>query len=78
MKLYFIACPYSDKNNEVVEQRFNQCTEVATALSLAGHAVYSQITMTHPINLVASARGKRLAGLRSMRLIWHAVMNLSY
>lgn len=60
MKLYFIACPYSDKNKEVVEQRFNQCTEVATALSLAGHAVYSQITMTHPINLVASAQGKKI------------------
>lgn len=61
MKLYFIACPYSDPNPEIVEQRFNQCTEVAAKLSLAGYAVYSQITMTHPINVVVSKQGKKIS-----------------
>lgn len=60
MKLYFIACPYSDPNPEIVTMRFNQCTDVAAALSLAGHAAYSQITMTHPINEAVAKVGKKI------------------
>ncbi|SQI43150.1 Domain of uncharacterised function (DUF1937) [Leminorella richardii] len=60
MKLYFIACPYSDADPEVVIRRFNECTEAAAALSLAGHAVYSQITMTHPINEAVARAGKKI------------------
>lgn len=60
MKLYFIACPYSDPNPAVVQQRFDQCTYVATTLTLAGFAVYSQITMTHPINQVAAQVKKKI------------------
>lgn len=60
MKLYFIACPYYDPDITIMEQRFEQCTYVAATLTMAGLAVYSQITMTHPINQMAAQVKKRI------------------
>lgn len=60
MKLYFIACPYSHANNDIVQQRFDLCTSVATRLTMAGYAVYSQITMSHPMNLIATKLNKKI------------------
>ncbi len=61
MKLYFIACPYSDPDSSVVEMRFQECTKVAAELTLKGIATYSQITMTHPINQYLLQQGKKVA-----------------
>lgn len=36
---------------EVVEQRFRACNEVAATIVRAGHVVFSQVSMSHPINL---------------------------
>lgn len=60
MKLYFIACPYSDPDGKVVEMRFQTSTQAAAELALQGVATYSQITMTHPINLELSKSGKKI------------------
>lgn len=61
MSLYFIACPYSDPDSNVVEMRFQESTRVAAELALKGIATYSQITMTHPINQYLAAEGKKVA-----------------
>ncbi|PHS17082.1 MAG: hypothetical protein COA86_10505 [Kangiella sp.] len=50
MTVYFLACPYSDPDPEVVTKRFDECTKAAAAISLKGIPVYSQITISHPIN----------------------------
>ena len=51
MAVYFLACPYSHPDKNIVESRFDSCTLAATKMSLAGFPVYSQITISHPINL---------------------------
>ncbi|MTB66558.1 DUF1937 family protein [Providencia sp. wls1943] len=61
MKLYFIACPYSDSDSNVVEMRFQACTQYAAELALKGIATYSQITMTHPINQYLASQGQKVA-----------------
>ena len=61
MKLYFIACPYSDPDSNVVEMRFQACTQYAAELALKGIATYSQITMTHPINQYLASQGQKVA-----------------
>ena len=51
MAVYFLACPYSHPDQSIVESRFDDCTLAATKISLAGFPVYSQITISHPMNL---------------------------
>ena len=51
MRKIFLACPYSHADAEVVEQRFRACNEVAATIVRAGHVVFSQVSMSHPINL---------------------------
>lgn len=50
MRKIFLACPYSHADADVVQSRFSACNEVAAAMVKAGHAVYSQVSMSHPIN----------------------------
>lgn len=66
MRKIFLACPYSHADESVVNQRFNACNEVAAAIIESGNAVFSQVTMSHPINQVfrhteKSGVGKRWA-----------------
>ncbi|MDF5808930.1 DUF1937 family protein [Pseudomonas aeruginosa] len=52
MRKIFLACPYSHADAEVVEQRFRgACNEVAATIVRADHVVFSQVSMSHPINL---------------------------
>ncbi|WP_073669423.1 DUF1937 family protein [Pseudomonas aeruginosa] len=51
MRKIFLACPYSHADAEVVEQRFRACNEVAATIVRGGHVVFSQVSMSHPINL---------------------------
>ncbi|CAI2424552.1 Domain of uncharacterised function (DUF1937) [Serratia liquefaciens] len=51
MRKIFLACPYSHADENVVQERFLACNKVAANFIEAGHAVFSQVTMSHPINL---------------------------
>lgn len=63
MRKIFLACPYSHADAEVVEQRFRACNEVAATIVRAGHVVFSQVSMSHPINLcLAEPTARRSAG----------------
>ncbi|WP_447588908.1 DUF1937 family protein [Aquipseudomonas campi] len=50
MRKIFLACPYSHADAEVVHERFIACNEVAAAIVESGNAVFSQVSMSHPIN----------------------------
>lgn len=50
MRKIFLACPYSHEDPAVVEERFVKSNQVAAAIVEAGHAVFSQVSMSHPIN----------------------------
>ncbi|TBU86626.1 DUF1937 family protein [Phytopseudomonas dryadis] len=50
MRKIFLACPYSHADAAVVNERFLACNAVAASLIEAGHAVFSQVSMSHPIN----------------------------
>ncbi|UNE46214.1 DUF1937 family protein [Serratia ureilytica] len=50
MRKIFLACPYSHTDANVVQQRFIACNDVAAAIVHAGSAVFSQVSMSHPIN----------------------------
>lgn len=50
--IIYLACPYTDPNKDLREQRFHAATEAAAALIKRGHIVFSPITMTHPIDVV--------------------------
>lgn len=51
MRKIFLACPYSHTDAKVVHERFIQCNEVAATIVESGNAVFSQVSMSHPINL---------------------------
>ncbi|MFP9230242.1 DUF1937 family protein [Pectobacterium cacticida] len=51
MRKIFLACPYSHPDENVINQRFLACNNVAAKIIASGHAVFSQVTMSHPINL---------------------------
>ena len=51
MRKIFLACPYSHVEAAVVHERFVQCNRVAAHIIESGHAVFSQVSMSHPINL---------------------------
>ncbi|WP_329408591.1 DUF1937 family protein [Nocardia vinacea] len=50
MRRIFLACPYSNSDPEIVHERFLRCNEVAATIVRSGHAVFSQVSMSHPIN----------------------------
>lgn len=50
MRKIFLACPYSHTDAAIVEARFIQCNRVAAKIIEAGHLVFSQVSMSHPIN----------------------------
>ena len=62
MRKIFLACPYSHSDPRVTEQRFIACNEVAAKIVESGAAVYSQVTMSHPINSVLAATDKTKIG----------------
>lgn len=62
MRKIFLACPYSHADADVVQQRFVACNRVAAQIMEAGDAVFSQVTMSHPINLVLTKTEKAAIG----------------
>lgn len=50
MRKIFLAGPYGHIDKDVVEQRFQLSNKVAAQIVRAGSAVFSQISMSHPIN----------------------------
>ncbi|MGW0634968.1 DUF1937 family protein [Nocardia salmonicida] len=50
MRRIFLACPYSHVDPDVVHERFLRCNEVAATIVRSGHVVFSQVSMSHPIN----------------------------
>lgn len=74
MRKIFLACPYSHADAEVVEQRFRACNEVAATIVRAGHVVFSQVSMSHPINLcladISTARRSAGCGRRWTPSTW--------
>lgn len=52
MRKFFLACPYGHPDPKTVEMRFDTCNEVSAKIIVAGHAVFSQVSMSHPINAV--------------------------
>ncbi|MBB1584927.1 DUF1937 family protein [Serratia sp. OS31] len=62
MRKIFLACPYSHSDENVVQERFLACNRVAANIIEAGHAVFSQVTMSHPINLQLQNTDKTAIG----------------
>lgn len=50
MRKIFLACPYASSNKAVVEQRFDLCNAISAQIVRNGAAVFSQVSMSHPIN----------------------------
>jgi hypothetical protein len=50
MRKIFLACPYGHVDKSVVENRFDVSNEVAAKIARAGAVVFSQVSMSHPIN----------------------------
>lgn len=50
MRKIFLACPYGHKDKTVMEQRFQACNGVAAKIARSGAVVFSQVSMSHPIN----------------------------
>ncbi|NBF05755.1 DUF1937 family protein [Pseudomonas sp. Fl5BN2] len=62
MRKIFLACPYSHPEAAVVNERFIQCNRVAAGILQAGHAVFSQVSMSHPINLCLEGKDNAAIG----------------
>lgn len=62
MRKIFLACPYSHADANVVQQRFLACNQVAARILEAGHAVFSQVSMSHPINLCFEGKDNAAIG----------------
>lgn len=50
MRKIFLACPYGHQDKNVMEQRFQACNAVAARIARNGAVVFSQVSMSHPIN----------------------------
>ncbi len=50
MRRIFLACPYGHADSQVVHGRFELSNEVAATIVRSGNAVFSQVSMSHPIN----------------------------
>lgn len=62
MRKIFLACPYSHPDENIVHQRFIACNNVAAKITESGNTVFSQVTMSHPINLVLKKTAKENVG----------------
>jgi len=51
MRKIFLACPYNHVDASVTQDRFIQCNKVAATIIESGNIVFSQVSMSHPINL---------------------------
>lgn len=51
MRKVFLACPYGHDDPKVVARRFEIANGVAAVMLRSGAAVFSQVSMSHPINL---------------------------
>ncbi|WP_019644248.1 DUF1937 family protein [Novispirillum itersonii] len=56
MRKIFLACPYGHADRVVVEHRFQVSNAVAARIARKGCVIFSQVSMSHPIN-------QHLAGL---------------
>lgn len=50
MRKIFLACPYGHTDPAIVEQRFQRSNAVAAQIARSGATVFSQVSMSHPIN----------------------------
>ncbi|MGV3550934.1 DUF1937 family protein [Rhizobium sp.] len=50
MRKIFLAGPYGHDDREVVDRRFYEANKVAAKIARSGAVVFSQISMSHPIN----------------------------
>lgn len=50
MRKIFLACPYGHADKTVVEQRFEISNIVAAQIIRNRAAIFSQVSMSHPIN----------------------------
>ncbi|MCS2147435.1 DUF1937 family protein [Scandinavium manionii] len=64
MRKIFLACPYSHTDGVVVNERFNTCNQVAATIIESGNIVFSQVSMSHPINQVFQHTEKGEVGKR--------------
>lgn len=62
MRKIFLACPYSHADAEVIHERFIQCNRVAANIIASGNAVFSQVSMSHPINLAFEGKDNAAIG----------------
>lgn len=62
MRKIFLACLYSHADENIVHHRFLACNKVAAQIVEAGHVVFSQVTMSHPINLALEKTEKANIG----------------
>lgn len=62
MRKIFLACPYSHADSSVVHERFLKCNEVAAAIVESGNCVFSQVSMSHPINLAFKGKDSAAIG----------------
>lgn len=50
MRKVFLAGPYGHSDYEVIERRFTEANAIAAKIARSGSAIFSQISMSHPIN----------------------------
>lgn len=62
MRKIFLACPYSHADASVTHERFITCNKVAATLVESGNAVFSQVSMSHPINLAFEGKDSAAVG----------------
>jgi len=62
MRKIFLACPYSHADANVTHERFIRCNQVAATIIASGHAVFSQVSMSHPINLAFEGKDSATIG----------------
>jgi hypothetical protein len=60
MTLYFMACPDSEADAAIMQERFEQCTYVAAHLAQNGFAAYCPMTMTYPMNQISAQVNKKI------------------
>lgn len=62
MRKIFLACPYSHTDPSVTHERFIESNKVAAIIVESGNAVFSQVSMSHPINLAFVGKDKTEIG----------------
>lgn len=62
MRRIFLACPYGHEDPTVVEGRFDLANQVAATIVRSGATVFSQVSMSHPINKVLTDLDRQAIG----------------